>query len=569
MRKLIVLVLLAGVLLAALPVTATPTAELTALAQYYPADTPVFFAMRTDAGYFETLDALQGRIQAVLPAGTPLGTRLSTGLDMLAQHIDPAGDFQSVFRSWLGDTVTFGLLSLEPSENSFDDPAIAVVFSITDQAAAENAIDQFFSRVAPDAEVNEEQLESGTLYEAASRNVAFLLTDGALVLGNDADALARAMSTEARLNSSEDFNASLAALPMDEYDMALYIDSQAFTSAMSEAAEDEDEAFSGMMSAFMNIASSQAWGFALVDNNSLVLDIATSTGDLSGLESLGFTMPPAGTPIDPAFAAHVPADAPLVFQGTDLATTYNYFIENFRAMAELQAAAGDEDAENFQQQINFVQATIGGLTGLDFQEEILGWMTGDYALFLNFNLAALENLGEDFPLDFGFVVEATDAAAAQAVVEGLVRALEQMQPENVTLTREDISGVNVAVIENTEADNEGPSELVIGANDEVFVVGTRNAVADVFQPADSGLAADPAFVAAQNYYLDNASSVLYFNPQALMPLAEMMSSDMEVFAMRNGSRVLQALADLANNASITSMMSEDGATARFVLTLAV
>jgi hypothetical protein len=565
MRKLLVLFVLVGLVLGVLPaaVSATPVAELTDLAQYFPLDVPVFAAFRTDDGFVETLDGLAARISSAIPGVGP--GRLSTMLDLAAQQIDEEGDFQSVFRSWLGDSVAFGLLSLEPAAGGRN-PEFVVVMSVTDRAEAESFVDAFMRETDADFSVTTE--DPFTLYEVEDRNVAVAVTDDALFLTETVGTLRSLNTREARLNTSATFTETVGALPMGDYDAVLYLDSPTLARAMFEMGAQRNRAASAMMEqmeGFLSAAAPQAVGFS-ISGAELVIDSAQLPGDTGALEEMGFVLPTSMTPVGFDFAAHVPADAPLVVLGTNLSETYNLMIQNLRAAMQLQVEAGNEEAEDFEQGLRFVEIGVRGLTGLDLQEDILGWMTGDYALFLNVNPEGIASM-TTMPIDFGLVFEATDPAAAQAVVDGIREAIVQSEPENVTLTQETVAGVDVAVITAKPEDEPYPVEILVGSNDEVFVIGTRNAFAAAIEPVSGGLAADAGFTSAQSHFLDDSAVVFYFTPQPLASLADILAAS-DDNDMQEGAGFIQFLTALVNSGSITATYSEDGTRGRFVLSLA-
>ncbi len=559
MRKIVVLVVLVTLLLGVLPATATPTADLASLARFFPFDTPVFGAMRTDAGFVETLDALGARIASAVP-GAGMPGRLSTLLDLGAQQFDPEGDFQSVFRSWLGDSAAFGLMSLETQ--GFRNPPFIVVIDVTNRAAAESFTDMFLRTTDADFSVTTE--DPFTLYEVENRNVAIAVTDEALFLTETVDTLRQLNTREARLNTNGAFNDTLAGLPNGDYDMVLYLDSP---SLMRAAAEMNTAAMPEQFGSLMSAGAPQAFGISLVNGSDLLFDSAQLAGDTTALEDLGFVLPTNMSPISTDFAANIPADAPFVILGTNLADTYDLLIENLQAAMELQAEMGNAgDLEEFEDGMRFLEIGVRGLTGLDLREDILGWMTGGYALFMNVNPAAIADPTNVLPVDFGLVFEATDPAAAQAVVEGIRQAVTQAEPDNVTLSQETVAGIDAAVLLAEPEDEPYPVELLVGANESVFVLGTRNAFTGVFE-ADGGLAADPAFTAASSYFLDGSVMAFYFSPQPLLSIAEALAAS-EDSEMQEGALFLNILSSLVNSGSITGAFSEDGTRGRFVLSLA-
>jgi hypothetical protein len=562
MRKLFVLVVLIGLLLSVLPATATPTVDLVSLAQYFPATTPIFGVIRTDAGYIETLDGLLARIASAVPMGVP--GRLSTMLDMAAQQIDPEGDFQSVFRSWLGDSAAFGLISLEGQGNG--NPPFVIAIEVTNRAEAESFTDAFLRETNADFSVTTE--DAFTIYEVENENVAVAVTDNVLFLTETVDTLQMLNTREARLNTNSTFTDTLDRLPNGDYDMVLYLDSPSLTRMMVETNQlsTNDTEVGPVMEGFLNASAPQAVGISLVNGTNLIVDSAQLAGDTSGLEELGFVVPTSMTPVNLDFAAYVPADAPIVVLGTNLSETYNLMVENLRAASAMQVAAANQEATDFEEGLRFIEIGVRGLTGLDLQEDILGWMTGGYGLFFNVNPAALDDPESVMPMDFGLVFEATDPEAAQAVVDGIREAIMQAQPENVTLSQETVAGVDAAVIVAEPEDEPYPVEVLVGANDDVFVIGTRNAFTGVFE-ADGGLAADAAFNEAATYFLDGSAVAFYFSPQPLAGLAEVLAGS-EDREMQQSGLFLNVLSSLLHSGSITGAFNEDGTRGRFVLSLA-
>jgi hypothetical protein len=89
------------------------------------------------------------------------------------------------------------------------------------------------------------------------------------------------------------------------------------------------------------------------------------------------------TAIDPAFAAHIPAGATLSLQSVDLNRSFggmfNLFdtmIGNMREMGLGDSDELDEAAEGIAQ----LESSFTTFTGLDLREDVLAWMTGNYAV---------------------------------------------------------------------------------------------------------------------------------------------------------------------------------------------
>ena len=128
------------ILTLAAPAAAVPPPDLTALAAYFPDKTQAFAAVRTDDGFINELDVVLEQMRIVMP-DADMPESLMDELDAMVREQAEDGDFQSVFRTWLGDTAAVGVISLAPAfdDKPQNDDQMPMMFavSITDRAAAE------------------------------------------------------------------------------------------------------------------------------------------------------------------------------------------------------------------------------------------------------------------------------------------------------------------------------------------------------------------------------------------------------------------------------------------------
>ena len=133
MQKLLLMIgslaLLVGLLVA--PALAAPTADLAALAAYFPDTTIMFFSLRTDAGAIENLDGLLGRLSRLLPGAVP-PTTITEALDVAALA-ETERPFAESIRPWLGDTLAVALTGLDLDSRV---PPVQAALAIRDQAGA-------------------------------------------------------------------------------------------------------------------------------------------------------------------------------------------------------------------------------------------------------------------------------------------------------------------------------------------------------------------------------------------------------------------------------------------------
>jgi hypothetical protein len=595
MRKFIVLLLAVVLAVSALPmaVSATPINELNALASYFPEDTPIFFSFRTDDAFLDELDGLYSTLSSKLPGVVP-PFDLNSTLDLGVSQIVPGGTFADNIRPWLGDTAAFAVLSLEKQTDADttndEEGEFVLALAITDRAAAEDFLVNTFNQ--QNVEFEQESGDGFTLFtpqnevDVFANESAVIIRDDVALIGTLAEINLVNEGVSAALADSADFAATLDLLPEDDYNLIGYFN---LADALSDAIVNSPDAVMmdmGFFTSLTQAVGTQAVGGTILDGRSLVLDTVQRLGDVALLESSGLQIADLGA-VDPAFAVHIPGNAPFVAHGTNLKTLVETTLNNLRQTIVKAAEASPEDdsseLEEMDEGINEFNRVFTEATGLDFEQDVIGWMTGDFAAFLRLSPQLADGrlttakLTQTFPVDFGIAIENTDGAAAQRTVEGLTQglqyAIEQADPSettNVEVSQETIGGADVTVITLLPSDTSGMPyslDILMGANEEVFAMGTRAAVTAILDPSNS-LADEPAFAEAAAYLLADASSVFFLNPSPLLPLADLageFASPDEAEAQQN---IARAGINLFSSATISQSTDDNGNTiGRFVLTL--
>lgn len=594
MKKLLIPLLLFAFLMSVVPALAVPLGDLHALARYFPETTPVFVSLRTDDGYVETLDGLLARIGAVVPPEAMPPMTLAQGLDEAVSQIKANGSFQGDVRPWLGDTASFGLLSFEASmdrdrSNDNDNPFL-ITLALKDRALAttfitdalENQNSDFTRTEGADYTVVTMN-EIGTSPNLRGRT-AFILRDDALLLTNDISKLPEGGVPGAALSDNPEFNETLEILPEDSYNISLFIDLPTiFDSAV---ATDPDAAeMMGMFGTLFNVIGPQAWGLTILDGVSATADIVQRLGDMSQLEAMGFPMQ-SMRPVNPNFAAHIPTNIPLSIQAADLKNSIEGAIASLERTAEMleEADQGDMSSQEISEGVAQFEQAFKAITGLDFRDEFISWMSGDYALFLGLNpgldTSSMQGVMSTFPVDFGLIIEATEPTAAQNTLEGITRGLNQSlammgltgnddnpnQPK-IEISSETIGTDSVTVLTISSRDLPWPVEILMGADDQVFALGTRNAVTFALNP-DGGLPANSEYQRAQTYMLNNPTGVAWLGTAGLLPLADLVGA-MNGSTSDDELEQVRSLLGLFSSGTMTSRVDENGnQISRAVLTFA-
>ncbi|MDX2161018.1 MAG: DUF3352 domain-containing protein [bacterium] len=564
-RQRLVLVLTAVIVLVVPSASfAQSPSEVTALARYYPADTILFAGIRTDDAYFSTLDAVLDRLNRATGGSINIPGRIQDLLDLVLGELIEGGTFQNSVRTWLGSSAAVGITDLAvltDSDESNDVQGYLAAAAITDRAAAQAFIEEV---VIPQATRNASQVETlegagYTGYELLDTNgdlVYFVLFDEVLFFSASDVPLPLDGFPVDTLDSLAAFTSGVDALPADVYNIVAYIDTPTVLGAAAQAARNapgvsmDNDALSVIESA-VNAAGATVIGAVTFADRTLALD---AVQNFSGTGVMGIT---AGSPVDPAFARFIPANTPLVIHATDL----NSVIDQLLRVVETAAAQADPEADAAQQ-IRFGIAVINTVLGLDLQEDVLSWMTGDFAL--------VAGLGENFPataddvftlsslpLEFGLIVEATNATQAETVFDGLRTTLEQSaenNPDQLAITESSEAGQRLLVAAVQTPDLPFPVELAVGLSDQVFAIGTAQVVQHALNPVNS-LADDPLFNEAAANVLPNASQVWYLAGEPLQPLVTLIGSDESQAEQAEG---LQTALTVFHSSSISTTITADG-----------
>jgi hypothetical protein len=507
---LLCLVVMALLGTAAAPVAATPIADLTALAKYFPDGSPAFVAIRTDDGYIAALDSIASRVIAKLPPGTVPPVSLKLLLDLGSQQVT-GKPFADGIRSWLGDSVALGLTSVE-GLNTPNAP-ILVVVDIKDRKAAEAGIDKLLEK----ASFKKSTAGSLTLYKGSANSV-FALSDEALFIVTNEAAIPQG-ALEKNLTGNAKYTETVGLLPETDYNILIYADIGSIASASMKAnASTANNAAMQMQAGLFEAIGAQAYGFTVLDDRSLVIDVASNPGDLSKLTSTGVTMPKLDA-VDLKFAANLPANASLVIHAKSIKAFYDYFLQIARVN---QPAAQQEQMDK---QIEQAKAMVKQSLGLDLDKDIIDWMTGDFAAFVSIDTPTIVNMletsmtggsaptFEKLPFGGGFVAQATDPAKAKAFAAALGKVLPSLAAQNkdVKISQDKIGDVDVTVISQSvpmSPTSKLPLDIVIGANDKVFLMATR-AEAEAIFSGKPGLDTTAGFQEAGKYLLKQPYTVFY------------------------------------------------------------
>ncbi len=522
MRKVMILSLLVLLLLGAAAALQAQDAvpNPAEMARYFPADTGFFVAFRLDDAYIDQLDTLsqiglnlQQRVVSALSGDVtpPLSLR-----DQLNQSLRSLNTDLDSILGWLGD---LGAVAAVPGTDGT--PQFSLVLELADR----QGLEAFLQATEPD-DWRESRLE-GTTRVFDQRDPIIAITDDYLVVYNRTAADRPDPNADRpSLSQNEDFGAALGQLPAKNYNVMMYVD----------AADLNEPQFQSSL-ILLSAAGPAAVGLTILDDTTLVIDSAQRPAT-----NTAATGAPA---VDPDFLRFIPTNASAVIQATDFTNLYNNILS--AATVAAQASGSSDEQMSVQAQLE----SIAQMVGIDLQDDLLSWTTGEYGLFIRSNIVDLANdlsqteaLDVASRFDLGLVIEATDPAAAAAFAQKVGSLAQQFagQAEGVTISQDTIDDVPVTVI-SINAPLPAPArayktDLLIGATEEVFFIATRPAVATIIA-GDGSLMDSAAFREAEAYFLPNPTSISFADGEGfvtttslatIVPLALLGPSIGNVFA---------------------------------------
>jgi len=506
-----------------------------------PADTAIYFSIRTDDAYIQQLDTFVQAIAARVPGGqVPPNLSISALLDLAVAQL--GGDYESTVGAWLGDYLAVGIV---PDPTVAGDARGLIVVDLDDRAAAEAFLTNANALGTP------ETVGSATVYFAAGSYTAF--TEDRLLIASAREDLPLDGARADNLAGNAAFNATIDALPAASYNFLAYMTDTATLQALSTGMMGEMGDMGAMGMGMMNVGPF-ALGGTLLDDTTLALDIVAGSGDIA--QMFPGLYDALGEPVDAAFLNYVPAGASGVIHGTNLGGYVNSFLDLIRANpAQFDLAEGDLDVALAQ-----VDAVLNLYLGVTLQEGIIDWLTGDYALWVSYDAVPgqpsllTQDLYPDQPLtdlgfDLGLVIEATDPARASELVEGIANLLNSQMPGMAV--REDIGGVNAVVISAPAGST--TVDLVIASNDNVLVIGTREGATAALS-GQGGFNASAGYTAASRSLLPGSYSVAYMDAGLINLVGDVFG----VFlAPAIGSIFGEIIAEMGQDSSVTSPEQSD------------
>lgn len=576
MRRVILCLMLAALLsVSAAAQGRAPVPDIVRYAEYAPADTALYAAIRMDAGFRESMNALLARLEPLI------------GDSDIDNFFEDLFDTDELFR-FAGDAVVLTVHSPDAdfSDVLDDESPVAITFGIKDFEAARAFIEEELGDTM--------QERNGWLTFAVEDEIFVLLRGDVMIVSPDFEYTAAVPSGDyGKLTNDARFQDTLARLPLPNYDFIVYAalgdiltaqqnrpapvrgtedrdsDTAPDTSRDTAAAETAPDAESALFDALGHVAV----GGVSIGGRDLLLDVTMLYGDSDALAALGFDVESLGAPAaDLTFASRVAADTQFYAQSTNpgglLRQTFE-FLNVAGAIMEDDASTtyfGLEGYINDKMGTTLKAAAGFGLaaaTGLNIDSDVIDVLEGDFALYTSIHP---DGEGTQIPA-LGIVMSESGQGEnySTAVASSLDRA-------GYPITRVPLRGVGEAIDLSAFSDpfmlsmlspsaqeyaklaNDPRFDVWFGAGGGVMAFGTAPSVQFALLNAGESLADHPAYQhAVESVFLDGAQGILFVNAGAL-----------EALTVREQD---QAFVRLVESVSASARADTAGLTGRFAVSL--
>jgi hypothetical protein len=534
MRRAILCLMLAALLV--IPAAAqdrVPVPDIVRYAEYAPGDAALYAAIRMDAGFRETMNALLAR------------------LEPLVGDTDINDFFEDIFNedelfSFAGDALVLTVLSPAADFGDLldDGSPVAITFGIKDFEAAKTFIEDGLGGPMED--------RNGWLVYEEDEVVRAMLRGDVMIVSPDFAFTDQLLSGDyGKLTNDARFQDTLARLPLPNYDFIVYADLTSIAVAQHNRPEPvtqgrEDDTASDAaaadtapdaVSALTGALGSVAIGGVNVGGRDLLLDAIMLYGDTGALAALGLDPEELGAPaVDLTFASRVAGDTQFYMQSTNLGGLLQQTFDFLNVAGAIMAGDASTGYFGLEGYVNDKMGAtlktaagfgLGAATGLNLDADVIDVLEGDFALFSS---VQPDPSGMVVP-SMGIVLDESGQGEnySTAVVSMLDRA---GYPITRVPLRDGGEAIDLSALTDPfmasmlnrggsfDAASDPRFDVWFGAGDGVMAFGTAPTVQFALGPSGESLADNAAYQhAVESVFLDGAQGIMFFNIGALESLA--------------------------------------------------
>lgn len=246
------------------------------------------------------------------------------------------------------------------------------------------------------------------------------------------------------------------------------------------------------------------------------------------------------------------------------ATALTMVGQNLQAYWEMQTTQMKETSPEAYADLQGTLEDLAVETGIDLEEDVLSWMTGEFAIFV----APGEELGTRTALGLptlraGFLFEVGDRGKAERLMEKVEALVKEQADFPATFDTEEIEGVEVRVLPTLEQAGYLPGYAFVG---DFLLIGIDEASfrAAIRASQDKGdrLAASPEFAAVQERLPEENSGLFFLDMAALNDFLE---ASLEEPELGDFQAQVKPFLDLMGGMGMAGTMKEEHSSATMFL----
>lgn len=528
MRRIILCLIFAALLV--VPAAAqnrAPVPDIVRYADYAPESAVIYAAIRMDAGFRETTNALLRRIEPLVG-------------DSEVEDFFEFFDDEDLL-SFTGDALV--LTVLEPSfqyDNLLgNDAAFTLAFGVKDFEAAKTFIEEDLEQVRQDR-------GSGWLVYQEDDLLRVLLRDDVMIISTSPAFTDQLISGDyGKLSTSARFQDTLARLPMTGYDFLIYAKAgeilaakygQYTTAQTDTAGRGTAEIAPDPMVTLLGALGDLAVGGVNVGGRDLVIDATMLYGDAALLQAAGFDPAALVAPaVDLSFATRVASDTQVYLQSTNAGGLMAQLFDGLNVVGGLMknsASAryfGPEGYVNDKMGVT-VKAALGfglaALTGLNIDSDVIDVLKGDFALAASVHL---DRSGAEVP---ALLLMMDESGQRDNYEQAVLRTLDRAGYPGRWVPLRDGYAIDLSAFSGpfmtsmmdydsrVDVATDPRYAVWFGMGSDLIAFGTAPAVQFALEAPDGSLADSAAYQhAVEAVFLDGAQGIMFVNVPALDELA--------------------------------------------------
>lgn len=412
--------------------------------EYVPSSAPMFAVVNPNFSQLQSFS----KLKAIFDNNPAYAKRLND----LARQSAPGSsdfDFDRDVRPWIGTEIGVAVLAM-PKSGSAGEPTLVIIANTRDRAKSDEALARLRKNAEAKGTTFTEETYKGTkIVVGKSGDSAYATFQDQVLLGSSADAIKKVIDTKqsdsGNLRNSARYKAAMSQLPKDRA-ASMFIDLQTLAQESLSTRQPGTEVLDALQGIGISL------GFS---DDGIRIDYATAYDSSKAPDSFKKLL--ASYKASPnAVLSLLPASSILSITGQDLKSNWAYYRDLF--------------SRDPQGQFERNLAQLKTQTGIDVDEDLFSWMTGEFAIDV-VPAQPIKAVGANVPgAGLLLMVEAKDQSLARSKMDKIAQALAK---QGLQFAKKTVNGADMQIVKGLET--QGIS-LGYGFLDNYLVIGSAEDV---------------------------------------------------------------------------------------------